>query len=87
MKYKCEIVSPWIGSGFFGDAFRSQLQEEYALLGREELSVRPAYDYISNPNIGTMVCIVTADVLATLEADDNYLILSCEEVQDAVDQA
>lgn len=83
MNYKLTIVSPWIGSGTMEDSYRPQFGDDYTYITWSELSVRPSPDYLAAPNMGTLTCEVNDTILAVLEADSDYLILSVEEVFDA----
>lgn len=83
MRFRLTILSPWMGSGTMEDSYRPQFGDDYTYIAWSELSVRPSPDYCADPNLGTLTCDVTDVELAALEADNDYHILSCEEVLDA----
>ena len=81
MRYRLEIVSPWVGTYETRD-LRPQFHDDYTFVVWMELSVRDDTSYFASPNIGTLVCEVDEAILPVLEADSDYLILSVEEVFD-----
>jgi hypothetical protein len=84
MNYKLTITSPWAGSGAMDDSYRPRFGEDFAYISWMELSVRPSPDYVADPNLGVLECIVEESVLPLIEAHADYMILSCEEVVNAL---
>ena len=84
MRYNLTIASPWMGSGTMEDSYRPQFGDDYTYITWSELSVRPSPEYCADPNLGILTCEVDDTVLAVLEADTNYFILTCEEIIDAI---
>jgi hypothetical protein len=65
------------------DSYRPRFGEDFAFISWRELSVRPSPDYMADPNVGVLECIVTEEVLALIEAHPDYHIMTCEEYVDA----
>ena len=84
MQYKITVLSPWVGNGGpMEDSFRPQFGDDYSYVSWAELSVRPCSEYCAAPNMGVIEATVDDIILATLEADSDYYIMTCEEVLNA----
>ena len=73
------IVTPWIGTGAAGDAFRPQLADDYAvdwqdITGQQDRQLIPA------PNAYTLQVTCDDATLAAIQADANYVVLFFEVV-------
>lgn len=75
---KARILTPWSGSGKEDDPFRPRLADDHKLVRWKDVTAQPAANLQPDPNLFVVEVEATAEALAAIESDSQYLILWSE---------
>ena len=78
-----QITTNWTGSGKEDDANRPQIGDEYKLAKWEDVTGQPSKNLAPDPNLYVVRIECEGEVLDAIEADGKYMVLWCEELEDA----
>lgn len=72
------VLSPWTGSGSEEDPNRPLLRDVYQLVKWSDVTGTPADKLLPNPNLVMLKAVVTDEVLAQIQADIRFYVLSID---------
>jgi hypothetical protein len=78
MMKRAHVLTPWIGSGAVGNAYRPQLARDYALASCLDATAQPASSILPLPNLHAVEIVCTDAVLAQIAADPHYHLIWSE---------